>query len=166
MFCLPDGALVLPPSTGETENEGVKIANFLGKVASYSLGIPGVAWAVWRHSLGLGPAPKEGEDAAPPEEVHTMWVTPWEYLNFPRVPEENRGRLALILHTLLLHRGVSNQVLPELLPGLATQLGQDLQRLRAAGLVEMDEKVWRVSALGYPVVREFMQRKEFLVDAI
>lgn len=166
VFRLPDGALVLPSSTGETENEGVKIADFLGKVASYSRGIPGVAWAVWRHSIRLAPAPKKEEEAAPSEEFHTMWVSPWEYLNLPRVPEENQGRFALILHTLLLHRGVSNQLLPELLPGLAAQLGQDLQRLRAAGLVEIDQKVWRVSALGYPAVRQFLQSEEYLMDAI
>ncbi|MDI6854199.1 MAG: hypothetical protein QME75_11435 [Deltaproteobacteria bacterium] len=166
-FRLPNRELVMAPAVQADESGQEKEADFLAKLAAYSRGIPGVAWSIWRHSLRFTPGPKNddgGGDSG--EQEQTIWVTPWENLNLPGIPEENRGQLALILHTLLLHNGVSNRLLPELLPGLAAVLGQDLHKLRAAGLVELEHGEWRVTALGYPAVREFLEEGGYLVDAI
>lgn len=82
---LDSGKYVLPPSTGEEAsgdwNQGAAAedGSFLKNVAAFSRGIPGVAWAVWRHSFGFVdttaedgaecalevPATEDGKESAP-----------------------------------------------------------------------------------------------------
>ena len=56
---LDSGKYVLPPATGDegsgdgSQGNVAEDAIFLKNVAAYSRGIPGVAWAVWRHSFGF-----------------------------------------------------------------------------------------------------------------
>jgi hypothetical protein len=57
-------------------------------------------------------------------------------------------------------------LLPELLPSLGAVLKQDLHNLHAAGLVELEQDEWRVTALSYPIVRDFLHDGGYLVDAI
>lgn len=167
VFRLPDGKVVFQSAGEDIESNQEEECDFLYRLAAHSRGIPGVAWSIWRCSLRFAPLWKnEDRENQPEEPERTMWVSPWESLDFPRIPKENRDRLALLLHTLLLHRGVSHRLLPELLPGLASEFGQDLHQLRAAGLVEREHGEWRVTALGYPAVRAFLQDEGFLVDMI
>lgn len=93
-------------------------------------------------------------------------MKPWQKLEMPRVPLDLGHRLAFILHTLLLYNGVATRLLPELLPTLSHQLSCDLHELRLAGVAAQEQEVWRVTALGYPAVREFLAREGYLVDAV
>jgi hypothetical protein len=72
----------------------------------------------------------------------------------------------MVLHTLLLHNGVATGILPELLPNLARVVRQDLHDLRAAGLVDREHDLWRVTAIAYPVVRATLEGEDFLVDGL
>jgi hypothetical protein len=160
---LDSGKFVLPPAAAATTGGQPEMSNYLNRLAAYSRGIPGVAWAVWRRSLSL--AETEDQEEADPY-ARTIWVRPWEELDLPGVPERHRGRLAFVLHTLLLHGGVATRLLPELLPNLGQQIRQDLHELRVAGVAAQEHDVWRVTALGYLAVREFLENESYLVDAV
>ncbi len=73
--------------------------------------------------------------------------------------------LIFILHNLLLHNGLSATTLAELMPLPKTQIVSNLLRLQSMELVQSSEDIWRVSALGYPGVREFLRSHGYLVDA-
>ncbi len=156
-FILPPSGL--PDGGGEPE-----ISDFLGRLAAFSRGNPGVAWALWHHCLrGAG---VEDREAAGAGRVPTIWMRPWRDIDMLSIPQRNRTRLLMVLHALLLHNGVATGVLPELLPALGHAVTRDLHDLRAAGLVDREHDVWRVNALGYPVVRETLEGEGFLVDEL
>lgn len=93
-------------------------------------------------------------------------MRPWQDLEMPVLPQRNRSRLAMVLHALLLHNGVATGILPELLPSLGQGVRRDIHDLSAAGLVNREGDIWRVTALGYPVVRETLEGEGFLVDGV
>ncbi|MCU0572768.1 MAG: hypothetical protein MUF52_13925 [Syntrophobacteraceae bacterium] len=155
---------ILPPAELPGEREELEISDFLGRLAAFSRGNPGVAWALWHKSLGGAGA--EDHVGAAGTRVRTIWMRPWRDLDMPAVPQRNRSRLAMVLHTLLLHNGVATGILPELLPNLARVVRQDLHDLRAAGLVDREHDLWRVTAIAYPVVRATLEGEDFLVDGL
>ena len=155
---------ILPPAETPGDREELEISDFLGRLASFSRGNPGVAWALWHRSLnGAG---VEDQVAATGKRVCTIWMKPWQDLDMPVLPQRNRSRLAMVLHALLLHNGLETGILPELLPNLAHVVRQDLHDLREAGLVDREHGVWRVTAVAYPVVRATLEGEDFLVDGL
>jgi hypothetical protein len=156
-----------PPELAEEIDPPVEISNFLRRLASYSRGIPGIAWALWRRSL-LG----EFNEALSEEErqqIHqfratTIWVRSWDQLKEPSFPADFSRAQAFILHTLLLHNCLPTELLARLLSLSATEVFQHLCSLQAAGLVEEDAETWCVSPLGYPVVRQFLKGEGYLTD--
>ena len=167
-----DGSLVLR-SADDDADDSADI--FLQSLAAHSRGIVGVAHATWRHSLRNRPASEgeaegkdEAEEADGEEQVlaqaDTFWVTPWNRLELPTLPQEARHEHAFVLHALLLHNGVDAEVLAELLPMSEMHQSEILHLLEDAQLVETREDHWYVGALGYPAVRAFLRDGEFLVD--
>ena len=156
-----------PPELAEEIDPPVEISNFLKRLASHSRGIPGVAWALWRQSL-LGELNKalseEQKQQVDQIRATTIWVSPWDQLKQPSFPAEISRVQATILHTRLLHNGLPAKLLAQLLSLSATEVFQHLYGLHAAGLVEKSAEMWRVSALGYPVVRRFLQGEGYLTD--
>jgi hypothetical protein len=191
---LDSGKYVLPPGTvdevsGEwSQGNFAEDASFLKHVAAFSRGIPGVAWAVWRHSFGfVDTSAEDGEESAPEaqaakggkesdqeapgaEEVnpaHPILVTPWSKINLPGFPFQRVSLgLLMVLHTLLIHGGLWSPTLPELLPLSPMEILEYLYRLEAYGLLESDRGFWRVTPVGYPPVREMLQSEGYLTDAI
>ncbi len=173
LFREPDrGKFILPPpGDGAAAEQGAEVdTKFLQELAARSRGIPGVAWAIWRHSLRSGQ--EEGNQQKAPEEPNgsgrrTIWVRPWSRLQLPAVPErQDRTRLLFVLHALLLHQGLPAQVLPEMVPLAPTEIVETLHLLKAAGLVQAEEGFWRVTPLGYPAVRTYLRSEGFLIDAV
>ena len=73
---------------------------------------------------------------------------------------------SIILHTLLLHDGAPAEVLELLLPLSHSQIRHALHQLREGNLVKLtDDDHWRITLLGYPAVRGFMENEGYLVDA-
>jgi hypothetical protein len=139
----------------------------LKRLAAYSRGIPGIAWALWRQSL-LGEfndeLSLEEQQEFHQSEATTIWVRPWDDLEHPSLPSDFDRVDAFILHTLLLHGGLPAGLLTNLLSLSATELIRHLYHLQAAGLVEEDAERWLVSPLGYPVVRRFLDNAGYLTD--
>ncbi len=160
-----NGQYVQPPL--DTEVDSGETSKYLQLLAAHSRGIPGVAWAVWRASLQIGPDAEiagEGEAAEGETQYKTVWVTPWHKLNHPAMPVEAGMIEAFVLHTLLLHNGLSRQILQQVLPLSPNQVMETLCRLEAANLLLRRDTIWQVTPLGYPAVRTFLKTNGYLVD--
>jgi len=94
----------------------------------------------------------------------TIWVTPWDQLNKPVVPGDVRHDEAVVLHTLLLHSGLSLELMRQLLPMSLNRIAETVARLQEAGIVAQDGATWRVAPLGYPPARQFLQEVGYLTD--
>jgi hypothetical protein len=175
------GKYVLPPATGEeapgdrSQSSGMDNSGFLKNIAAYSLGIPGIAWAVWRRSLAsvlTAEEDAEGSDrkAEPVEggdHAYPIWVKPWSELNLPTVPRKLTSHpMLMVLHTLLIHGGLWSRVLPELVPLSPTEIMEHLYFLEAAELLQSDQGFWRVSPVGYPPLRQALSIEGYLTDGL
>ncbi|MCP5158956.1 MAG: hypothetical protein H6974_01080 [Gammaproteobacteria bacterium] len=162
-----NGDYVLPPPEN-TQNESSDISDFLRQLAAYSTGIPGIAHMAWRASLRTIPDEPSADPKTPKESTEqpmTLWVTPWRRLKRPMPTTGLLREHAFVLHTLLLHNGLLAEWLSQLLP-LSYPPGLTmLSCLETAGLVEQQhDGFWRVSPLGYPVVRSFLKSEGYLTD--
>lgn len=166
-----NGAYVLP-ATDEHNGESGSAArsDYLSHLAIYSRGIAGVAWATWRQSLLADPdeLPKEGEESngqdGDSSGATTIWVSPWERVNRPSLPKLRRREQAFVLHALLLHGGLSADLLLQVLPLSGYDIVQTLLALQAAGFVSNEADVWQVTPLAYPEARRILRAEGYLVD--
>lgn len=155
----------------DTQKMSKEVTDFLKHIAAYSRGIPGIAWTIWRHSLlcppDEGAIEEEAQEVARYDTGRTIWVKPWSQLALPTIPGEIKQPYLFVLHTLLLHKGLSLQLLLSLLPLSSMEIIQALHTLRGAGLLEVDQEgIWRVTSLGYPAVRQFLHDEGYLVDVL
>lgn len=160
-----NGQYVQPPP--DIEADSGENSNYLQLLAAHSRGIPGIAWAVWRASLKIAPDEEiaDGvETEAGGTQNQTVWVTPWQQFKNPSMPAEAGMDEAFVLHALLLHNGLSPQILQQVLPLSPSRLMGTLFRLEAANLLARNDTTWQVTPLGYPAVRAFMKTSGYLVD--
>lgn len=179
-----NGKFVIPPQkTLETpgnnniqtkkplNNSGkpASVTNFLNNVASYSRGIPWVAWAIWRYSLRQTPdgdVLKTIQEDAKTDRCCMLWVIPWSQLNLPIIPYTKNQKQPFVLHTLLLHDGLPSQVLSHVLSISDVEIIQILHHLKNDGILDVEQGIWRVTPLSYPSVRQFLNSEGYLVDVI
>ncbi len=152
---------------------GVEVSSDLKRLASRCRGNLGIAWTYWRTGLRTEPdstAPADAstdgvdiKEASPSDEV-TLW---WEAeRKEPAMSPETADNVAHVLHALLLHNGLSGDLLAEVLPGSRLALSAILQRLKRLGLIECVDDTWRVAALGYEAAREFLRGRSYLIDPL
>jgi hypothetical protein len=151
----------------DSKSGSVQVSDFLKHLAAYSLGIPGVAWSIWRHSLRS--SPMTGVDDASQEklgcdQIATLWVKPWTQVDLPTAPGPRDTCPLFILHSLLLHSGLPANILVRLLPFSPAEVTRSLHSLRSSGLLEQAGELWRVTPLGYPTVRQALRSEGYLVD--
>lgn len=176
-----DGSNVLPDVEQRIEQPGSeevddavqelppvkRSGQFLDRLAARSRGNPLVGWAMWRQSLHIAgdeDIEEEAQEAAAADRGRTIWVRPWSQLSFPEMPRSADRHDLMLLHALLLHDGLPAETLDRLLPLSLGTIMERLYRLRAAGLVKLEEGLWRVTLLGYPAVRHAMVDEDLLVD--
>jgi hypothetical protein len=149
-------------STSEEE-----ISTFLVDVAARSRGNPGVAWALWRHSLRMAPANEQEQDKYQTNAYDlTIWVAPWNQLKLPTLGVQPHRNELFILHLLLIHERLTTQHMIQLLPLTVFEVVRVLDQLNNAGLLEKRGEAWRVAPLGYPAIREALEQEGFLIDAL
>lgn len=143
-------------------------SQFLKHLAARSRGIPKVAWNIWRHSLQVVTDEIEHEAHATAAEDHrrTIWVRPWEQLALPALAPNAGATEALVLHALLLHNGLTEELLPQVLPLRSAEILFCLHQLRTAGVVVRRQGIWQTTPLGYPAVRGFLANENFLLDGL
>ena len=135
-------------------------SDFMVRLAAYSCGIPGVAWALWRDHLVLVPGARDDGDLA------SVRVKPWLEASHLALP----GRLAqpdcFVLHAILMHQAISREMLAAILPLSLAETAQSLHRLQMAGFLERINARWLVTPQGYPAVREKLREQRYLVDPL
>lgn len=153
--------------------------DYLRELASRSLGIPWVAWQMWRRGLRTLPTDPESEcdpdpdmgddadDAAPPaqhDDDDTLWVT---HDAAPLLPIGHEHGARLVLHAVLLHGALGTADLVHVLPSLidVPELVRALQR--AAVLAHHDaDDTWYVLPSAYPTVRTSLSEAGFSMAAL
>jgi hypothetical protein len=172
-----NGKFVLPPVSedGSAGEQNQVSSDFLKYIASFSLGIPGIAWTAWRSSLSFVISEKENakendqqpQSDEPANHAYPIWVKPWSQLSLPKIPSQRASHsLLMVFQALLIHGGLWSRVLPEILPLSPIEIMEHLYLLEAAGLVESQQGFWQVTPLGYPVIRGSLQTEGYLIDAV
>lgn len=141
----------------------------LVQLACRCRGNVGLTLEYWRTRLRTEPegdasqpeARKEIEEKREANE-RVVWVAP--ELSEPTLPSERDDGPMLVLHALMMHGGLPEVLLPELLPLSQARCMAVLLGLRSAGAVQWDRGRWRVSPLAYAAVREVLRGHDYLVD--
>lgn len=156
--------------SGEKTGTEEEVSRDLQQLAAHCRGNVEIARQYWRKRLRTAPESEQARTfdaeavssgASAGEDV--VWLAPG--IEAPVLPVETGDDLIFILHNLLLHNGLSATTLAELMPVPKTQLVSNLLRLQSMEMVESSGGFWRVSAQGYPGVREFLRSHGYLVDA-
>jgi hypothetical protein len=177
-----NGRFVIPPPQPSQPSEKEKatsqgnhknrrseeeLSTFLMDVAARSRGNPGVAWALWQHSLRMAPANEQKQDEYQTDAYDlTIWVAPWHQLKLPTLGVQPPRSELFILHVLLLHNSLTTQHIIQLLPLTAFEVMRVLDQMANAGLLENFKDKWHIAPLGYPAVREALEQEGFLIDAL
>lgn len=156
--------VISPPS--DLSSEGESCTDYLKSLAATSRGNLGIASAIWRVGLRRWPEENVVEDGTKTtREFTSVWVRPLSDLDLPELSEKSNRDVAFILHALLLHDGLSFDLLEQLLPLSASRISETLVQLESDRLLDRNEDSWRVSPLGYVYVREFLRQRGYLVDS-
>lgn len=160
-----NGKYVLPLQN--IDSVSGEYSNFLHILGAHSRGNLGVALSVWRSCLLAEPdkyLEEEKETEEPDVPQQTIWVIPWKQIELPSLPKDAGKNEAFVLHTLLVHNGLPLEMLTLLLPLSSSQTIETIYRLQERGLVGLETDFWRVTPMGYPGVRNFLQSRSYLVD--
>lgn len=140
------------------------------ELASHCRGNIAVATAYWRERLRCGPneldATGELKTALRPageEAGEHIWVA-----GMPAdlaLPAGNEEEFFLLLHAMLLHDGLPEPLLGELLPLSAAHSRALLEKLRHAAIVDCVNGRWQVRELAYPTVRRVLSGRDYLSDS-
>ncbi len=145
------------------DDDASTVSTELRYLAAQARGNPSTALRRWRSRLRSEPEEPEAADdeSNNKPEVETIWVSPAADAELPSGLGEPE---ALILHALLLHDGLPNDILEGLLPNTRSQTRGALLQLAAADVVQADpDGAWRVTASAYPAVRSFLSSRSFLI---
>lgn len=143
----------IPDSSSDEAN------NYFAKLAATSLGIPWVAWHLWRQGLRFGPDDDKQKEKFPDET--TMWVAAIEEMHLPSADVDVS---LLTLQALLIHDGLSSRELDLATPSV--DASNILPSLLAADLVERDGDRYYVAPAAYPAVRTKLNDAGFPMDEL
>ncbi len=136
--------------------------DYLEKLGAQSLGIPWVAWRMWRASLRTDEEEKrengDKKKAGGPGE-RTLWVMDAPELSLPADHQQNA---LLVLHALLIHDRLTAEELSQVLPVVGETF--IVAALDAAGFVEQTGPEIRCRALAYPAIRRELFAAGFPTD--
>lgn len=145
----------------------------LVSLAARSLGVPWIAWRLWRHSLrhrienasdanSGDDAPKPTIERAENEDAHTLWVTSPEEFSLPARSTDDS---LVVLHALLIHGVMQKNELALILPFAGCD--NVLMALVRGGLVERDEEGRLACAPeAYPAIRSALTTAGFPIAEI
>jgi hypothetical protein len=164
-----NGKPVLPmePEHTGTDTTSTGISAFIDQLSAHSRGIPGIALCLWRKALRMEPDKTMIDTSitkVPSDMNTTIWVLPWNKLDHPVLPSPISPESSILLHNLLLHNGLSQRVLAEILPLPPNVITRTALVLKDARLIEEDQGLWKVSPAGYPIVRQYLNGEGYLTD--
>ncbi|WP_404473569.1 hypothetical protein LG301_03765 [Vreelandella venusta] len=150
------------------ENGRKTVHKELQRLAAHCRGHLGIAWHYWRERLR---EPAESSDSmqsqnqspnvAPSEELWLM-----DALAEAELPAETGDLATLLLHALLIHGGLEDQALGDVLPFSHHEVLNARLSLARKGLLVCHQGRWQVAPLSYASVRQLLESRNYLVDAL
>ena len=165
---LENGAYVLPPpSRGKDDSEKeFKTPSDIKLLNEYCRGNPGVALEFWKRGFKSAPdkEPPESEQNADNSNIDALvvWIVPWDKLPKPAMPEGFEREHGLLLHTLLLHGGLRDDMLERVLPFSRFDISRYVSFLGRSELIEHQDGLLQVSPFSFPAVREYLKGEGYL----
>ena len=144
--------------------EGDPVPSGIAHLAAHCRGNAGLAANLWRRRLCARP------DGAEEGAAHTQDDQPAEVIYVADIIPEIRPSAGcseeevLLLHTLLVHHGLAESLLGDLLPLPASRTAAGLRRLQRDGLAELHDGRWQVAAPAYVAVRDLLRGRDYLCD--
>ncbi len=135
-------------------------SDYFAKLAARSLGIPWVAWQLWRRALRLGPSQERRDEQKFPDE-QTLWLS--ELDDF-RLPRHDVNVALLTLHALLIHENLTSEQLDLVTPSL--DASNVLPSLVEAEFIESHEGRYRCVPAVYPAIRSRLIDAGFPKDTL
>jgi hypothetical protein len=166
-FPTGDEQLVFPDIEGsDTEETPTSQPSLMLKsLAATARGNLGVALALWHELLRLPVNRRAGETAEPLNNpLQTIWVLSSIKDISPEFPASFDVQHRLVLHTVLLHGGLSRALLFKLLPLHESDVRRCTHALAEAGILEEREGRVAVKLTAYPAVRQDLHNEGFLTD--
>jgi hypothetical protein len=159
---------LLVPGDPARDDAEERTDRFFTHLAAHSRGIAGVAWSVWRESLRQDNPDVSGKETVSKDSDPSpiIRVLPWNAVEQPSLPSVERPCGAFLLHALLIHSGLPETILPELLSLGSGRITQALVQLRAAGIVAHRNKHWWIAPLAYPAARSYLRAENYLTDSM
>jgi len=133
--------------------------NFLKELSAESLGIPWIAWELWKEALN-----SESEDAqkSEGEKETTLWLTALDEFTLPNT--DDQGAL-LTLHALLIHTELTIEELNSVLPNIEhTNVSYLL--LNTGFVVQKENKALTCNIASYPSIRRALNSSGFPMDKL
>lgn len=152
--------------------EGQAISAEIAQLAAHCRGNPVVAREYWRRRLRTEPdddAKAAALDAVEEEQTgeQVVWLTSADFQQgLPGFPDGHDEETALVLHALLLHAGLAEEMLTEVLPLPHHQIMALVLWLEGQGIVELCDGLWRVTSLAYNLVRSQLRARDLQTDAL
>lgn len=141
-------------------------SDYLEQLAQYSRGNPGIAHSFWRRSLQFLPDKNFEEtsnERAEEKSDDTIWVMPWKDVKKPSMPVNVDRKIAMVVHALLIHRGLTEELLDRLMPFSRRIIMSHIRILYDNDILELSNGHWHISASGYPAARRFLNDEGYLV---
>jgi len=138
---------------------------YFTRLAARSLGIPWVAWRLWRRSLRSSSDDDEADSevkAVAQDDGHTLWVSALEEFSLPG-GAHNEAAL-LVLHAILIHGAITLEELRAVLPLVGES--NILSALISAGLVERKDRQVTCFPAAYPAIRSGLATAGFSMDKL
>lgn len=126
----------------------------LQRLAAHCRGHAGLAWHYWRERLR---EPSSGD-----EEV--LWLI--DALAEAELSADTGDIATLVLHALLIHGGLDDQSLGQVLPFSHHEALNARLAMQRKGIVMSIEGRWQVSPLSYASVRQLLASRNYLVDPL
>ena len=150
-------------------DDGTPEDDFLRTLAGRSLGIPWVAWNMWRRSLRSDDEDSPGDSAAamassddaeqPGEQ--TLWVAALDEMILPGVHEQ---AALLVLQALLIHGALTAAQLRLVLPLVGES--NIVPVLVKSGFLRRDGDLFSCRGAAYPVIRDGLEKAGLPLDRI
>ncbi|MGJ8560715.1 MAG: hypothetical protein ACSHX3_10805 [Litorimonas sp.] len=148
---------------GEGEAE---VSEFMTELAKASIGVPWVAWHIWKDNLHVANSVDADGDTivsakAEADPRDTIWVTD---ISPPSVPDRSDQNALLVLHALLIHGGLTQDQIMQTVP-LVTYT-HVLASLVRAKLIDCMDGLYRCRPTAYPVIRDGLNDSGYPVDIL
>ena len=128
-------------------------------------GNPGVARANWNACLRTYNRNSKASPSFDRKSESVLWVVSPDKLTPPQFPINSDRIHRYVLHSLLLHGGLSLASLLAILPFSRDEIYRHVSELRRTHILDEQDSVLRVNLLAYPIVRRDLQSEGFLTDA-